>query len=385
MKSINYNLHLLKFVSFISVILPMLMILQDFNILKDQSNLFYWIPRISIILFNLFLFINIIKNNISEFKISLLVSSICLYSIHGQLFSPGYFLAFIQIIFASGLFFPIPRKTFLSLTSFFTILMIISIHHGSVYPSDNPKVFFMDISVGIVIMSIASVFGHKHLTLNRLIKDKLYSKFLDVGINSSSLIHDLKGLLSTPASYIHILKNKYPELLDDELFNRLSTDINFISKYVKETNSLSLGDTKNSEIFTLEEMKESLEFIMYTKNIKFELDDSKGTMIKSNKNMIKNILFNLTINSYEAMEDQEEKIIKIRYNESLNQIIFTDNGPGFSQFFLKEWGKKSFISTKTNGSGIGLFTVQDSISKLGGNIKLYNSKQGGAEVSFTLC
>ena len=76
--------------------------------------------------------------------------------------------------------------------------------------------------------------------------------------------------------------------------------------------------------------------------------------------------------------------IKVTTSQSndLTEIKVLDNGPGFSEFILQEFGSP-YISTKGRGRGLGLFSSVLSIESMGGQLNITNTTEGG-EVRISL-
>jgi two-component system sensor histidine kinase RegB len=60
-----------------------------------------------------------------------------------------------------------------------------------------------------------------------------------------------------------------------------------------------------------------------------------------------------------------------------------DYGPGISPDVAEQLGE-TFISTKEEGMGIGLFLTHATINRFNGTVKLYSPKEGGTITQVTL-
>ncbi|MES2528455.1 MAG: HAMP domain-containing sensor histidine kinase [Bdellovibrionota bacterium] len=100
------------------------------------------------------------------------------------------------------------------------------------------------------------------------------------------------------------------------------------------------------------------------------------------------ILFNLIVNSAQAMRDAEvrggELSIRVCKEDELIAIHVQDNGPGIpeekaSQLF------KPFFTTKASGTGLGLVLSRNLALKMGGNLEyMMNNESNGAHFRITL-
>ena len=65
-------------------------------------------------------------------------------------------------------------------------------------------------------------------------------------------------------------------------------------------------------------------------------------------------------------------------------IQVTDNGPGISPELLPDALFDPFITTKSKGTGVGLWQAQKIVGRLGGGIVAENRPEGGARFCIRL-
>lgn len=97
---------------------------------------------------------------------------------------------------------------------------------------------------------------------------------------------------------------------------------------------------------------------------------------------IKQLLVNLIKN---GLESGDSSIVNVTAREEDGQLTLTvvDSGPGFSAEKLAR-GFEPYLSSKKDGSGLGLVICQRIAIDHGGNIELFNRPEGGAGVRVTL-
>lgn len=118
-------------------------------------------------------------------------------------------------------------------------------------------------------------------------------------------------------------------------------------------------------------------------------DALKSNLILTNPTWLSQILFNLIINSSQAILSHSESQgvggeieIKVLINvNNLLEIKVSDNGPGIEQA-IRGSIFEPFYTTKQKGTGLGLSICQSLAEKLGGKMQ-YNSSPG-AGASFSL-
>jgi len=104
---------------------------------------------------------------------------------------------------------------------------------------------------------------------------------------------------------------------------------------------------------------------------------------------IQQVIINLVKNAIEAMTDlSKDRILTISTSnrtESSSKIVVTvcDSGPGIGSGAAEKIFEP-FVSTKKNGTGIGLAICRSIIEAHGGRISAQNGTPGGAMVQFTI-
>lgn len=91
------------------------------------------------------------------------------------------------------------------------------------------------------------------------------------------------------------------------------------------------------------------------------------------------VILNLLDNAVQAAP---EKQIQVRFSQSENSFHFsvTDQGSGFSEHVLSRQGEP-FVTTKSNGTGLGLYVSEIFAQSLNGKMLLKNRTEGGAIVT----
>ncbi|ALR20782.1 ATP-binding protein [Sphingobium baderi] len=98
--------------------------------------------------------------------------------------------------------------------------------------------------------------------------------------------------------------------------------------------------------------------------------------------VIRQAIGNLLDNAREAGANRIDMLVG-RDSNWLN-IAVRDNGPGFSEEMLADFGKPYRSSKGRQGGGLGLFLVVNVVRKLGGSVNASNSPDGGALILLRL-
>lgn len=92
-------------------------------------------------------------------------------------------------------------------------------------------------------------------------------------------------------------------------------------------------------------------------------------------------LLNILDNAYESHPENLIDI-KVDVNDNRLVIIVSDTGPGFSEDVLERFGEP-FVTTKKEGTGLGLYSFHLFAQSIGGNVTIENLNPKGALVRFT--
>lgn len=213
------------------------------------------------------------------------------------------------------------------------------------------------------------------------------------------LLNTLKHELSNPLFGLNMASDLLLlEDFDDEM-NSIIKDISINSKRCQtiiDNFSKLYREEESSDEFNIKDVVN--ETILLTKSeskqipkdIKFyNFQDEIDYNIKSNSTWLSQILFNLIINSSQAIksasEDLRNQRIEITIIKKLEEIEITisDTGPGIPPK-LKDQIFKPFITTKEKGTGLGLSICSNLIKKLNGKIEITQKDEIGTTVTFTL-
>ena len=93
-------------------------------------------------------------------------------------------------------------------------------------------------------------------------------------------------------------------------------------------------------------------------------------------------IWNVLDNGYEA-SGRPVRLIARRTDGDI-VLIVQDDGPGFIEEILRDFGKPYRSTKGRQGGGLGMFLVINVMRKMGGAVTAENRPAGGAEVCLTL-
>lgn len=202
------------------------------------------------------------------------------------------------------------------------------------------------------------------------------------------LLNTLKHELSNPLFGLQLsgelLSHEDWDEEQAEFISHINTSIkrsqsiidNFAGLY-KENPNKEIINIENliHEVFTLtksesKQVKKSVEFV-----------GEKNIEVNTNPTYLAQILFNLIINSSQALKEADTAgpEIKVLVENKIDKLILMiqDNGPGISEE-LKDKVFEAFYTTKPSGTGLGLAISKRLAEKINGSLTPVESAQGAS-------
>ncbi len=207
------------------------------------------------------------------------------------------------------------------------------------------------------------------------------------GLLASSIAHDVKNVLMTVEFATERLDEKIDDSFDD-IFRELKEANDRLCNLAEQ---LSQADKDNmyytEETFDIiSVVKNTIKLAGFHKKVKscdIDLEAPEELEYTGDPSQIHQMIFNLLINSAEAIEDKGRIELNILDQKSKIKLEIKDNGKGIPEK-QKDEVMKTFMTTKEEGSGLGLFSVNYCAKSHGGYVDLKNSNLGGAQFDIYL-
>ncbi len=211
-----------------------------------------------------------------------------------------------------------------------------------------------------------------------------------IGEMSTRIAHEIKNPLASLQAGIQLVESNLPDDEDThEYFSRLTGEVHRVDRIVKGLLSYAREDSLNRKNTDLAGVVTRVVDLnrqsVRDKNIDWKVDiDSGNTTIFIDFQKIEQVLWNLIVNSVQAISGDGSIKISIKNNHpDFLQLIIADSGEGISNENLEKIFQP-FFSTKSQGTGLGLAISKRIISAHAGQIAV-KSKQGkGTKVYITL-
>lgn len=187
-------------------------------------------------------------------------------------------------------------------------------------------------------------------------------KIASAGRLASGVAHEIKNPLASMAMIIDLYKRKGTDISfkHDDLA-LLSDEIKRINGILENLLDFSKSDKINIENNNIKDIVEDIYNLVEKKisssgnHISIE-EFGDGFDIKCDKNLIKQMILNLILNSSDAVSNGDITV-KIDSGVKMLAIEVKDNGEGIDES-IKEKVFEPFFTTKVNGNGIGLAVVK---------------------------
>jgi hypothetical protein len=206
-------------------------------------------------------------------------------------------------------------------------------------------------------------------------------RFATLGKMSAAVAHEIRNPISGLYSFIQMILNKKDENTVNKFFDIASDEFKRIERLT--TNLLSLGHAtklkkENANINELiKQVNEILSVNLKKARINLIEKYEKLPVIKIDKEMIKQVLLNLVLNSIQAMPGGGNIEIGTKVEDENILIYIKDEGIGIIDE-IKDRVFEPFFTTKADGSGIGLTLAKNIIDAHAGNISFESVKNKGS-------
>ena len=216
-----------------------------------------------------------------------------------------------------------------------------------------------------------------------------------VGRMAAGLAHEIRNPLGSMSSALQFLQERVPPatqeadlmqvvLRESDRLNKIIT--NFLT-YARPSADI-FGKEGYVETDIGEALRDCMVLLKHSPEVKenhsleFELP-AAPVRIKANETQLKQVFWNLSKNSIQAMPDGGRLNVSVRQSASKNvQIVFEDTGAGINQKALEHLFEP--FADGARGTGLGLSIVHKIINDHGGRIDVQSRQQKGTRITLEL-
>ena len=263
------------------------------------------------------------------------------------------------------------------------------------------------IDLNQAIQSMVEAFNRLTQTIRRKDEQALTAmrSKLRVSLEAASISHEIKQPLSilrlTSQSLFHALTSNGSQTMPPSLTEGLKTlnqESERINKITEKMRALLRNAETRTEPVDLRQVVENS--VRYVKSNDVQahcIDITKLKAIPEGEAVIQGdaiqlqlAVINLINNALDALNEQTEfsqgskspaVCLSIQRNEATWEINVEDNGPGLTEAMASSL---PLVSSKPDGTGLGLFIVRSAAEGHGGQLNLSSSAMGGLKASISL-
>ena len=250
----------------------------------------------------------------------------------------------------------------------------------------------------LVVLSEMTKLYAKLARANNLLERERASKLVNIEAITSAIAHEVKqplaAISANQSAALALLQTVPPDL--DEARAALKdadNDVHRVSEILDGIRALLVsGDQSRPPLNVNDVVIETLQFL------RSELT-SRGVVayhelardlppVAAHKGQLREVIINLVHNALEAMDTVADRgrmleIITRRHNSDAIVVAVKDSGPGFDPKQLHNIFD-AFITTKTNGMGLGLAICRTIVEQHGGQLTAFSDGKRGALFQFVL-
>jgi two-component system sensor kinase FixL len=244
------------------------------------------------------------------------------------------------------------------------------------------------------------IFGTKQdITREKAAHDKLQSLQTEMihlsrgsamGAMASTIAHELNQPLAAVSNYLSAARRKAPrENISsdfDECIEGALEAVHRAGKIVRSVRAMTRKSGVKKEEVALElVLKEAKDLATAgISDLSLSWDIDRDLTVYADRVQIQQVIINLIRNACEAAGGGACQIgIKAWSTGTTVEVCVSDDGPGIPQDLITEIFD-GFVSTKSDGLGVGLSISRTIIEAHGGRIRAENLPEGGALICFTL-
>lgn len=216
---------------------------------------------------------------------------------------------------------------------------------------------------------------------------------LDRFVYSAS--HDLSAPLKSILGLIRVAKMDQPGDIHSQYLMMMERSVlkleDFIQEVVTYSRNTRMPVKLEEFIFTdfVHSLLQDHEYSPNFKHIDFIVEDTTGSFVVSDKTRMKIILNNLLSNAikFHWIEAGRKPFVRIALEraERIYILKVSDNGRGIPDIHIGRIFEMFFRATdNTQGSGLGLYILKESVLKLGGTVEAFSRIEEGTTFVITL-
>lgn len=193
---------------------------------------------------------------------------------------------------------------------------------------------------------------------------------------AAALAHEVKNPISIIRANVDYIKLSVSPNYS-KCFSIIDKELNKLNSLITDYTAILQPDS-NKEVIFLEDLIYDVteEFsILNTKEITFSFKLDNDIKIMGDYKKLSILLFNIYKNSVEAIKSKGKILTRLHLKGNKVILEITDNGIGIPTELINNIGTP-FLTTKENGSGLGLMICKSIVDSHNGSISIENVENG---------
>ncbi|MGM9923500.1 MAG: ATP-binding protein [Bacillus sp. (in: firmicutes)] len=214
---------------------------------------------------------------------------------------------------------------------------------------------------------------------NEVLSETHKERLTMLGQMTSSFVHEFRNPLTSIKGFVQLLKAEHPHL---KYLDIIQIELEQLNSRISDFLALSKKDTpeKKPSIFSLHQLIDEVIGFLYPSivdtNVHVESFINKGIYLFGQLEEIRQVLLNIIFNALDVLTNTPDPKITITSAENETetlQLMIANNGPQIEEDMLEEIFKP-FITSKSIGTGLGLFVCKQIIERHEGTLTCISSK-----------
>ncbi|MEH6944300.1 ATP-binding protein [Bacillus sp. JJ722] len=258
----------------------------------------------------------------------------------------------------------------------------------------NPNTLLQFTIVFLIVTHII-FFGIQFMLLQRdaIRQKKMHEsqKLKMLGTLAATTAHEIRNPLTGIKGLVQLLCEKYQDNQDHQdqmYFSVIQKEITRINEIINDFLVLGKPSAHPLEIVDLQsvvtEIQPILEAESSTHSTILCVENTREVLlVRGLRDQIKQVILNITKNSFEACSPGNQVFISISTNQGSAVLTIEDNGKGMSKHTLKNI-YEPFYTTKNYGTGLGLYICKRIITNFNGTITINSKLHIGTTITIVL-
>jgi signal transduction histidine kinase len=194
-----------------------------------------------------------------------------------------------------------------------------------------------------------------------------------LGETAAALAHEVRNPLGSMKLILSLLRQDVSEVAGaPELVEALDRSVNRMDGVISNILRFSRGQRLSMAPVNMHALlREELEHLN-SESLEVRLSLEGSPFLCGNEDGLRQVIRNLATNAQQALRGKGKISLSVRGTEQEDlQLVFRDSGPGIAPEVLAR-AFEPFVTTRTEGTGLGLAVSRQVIEAHGGTIRVHN-------------